>query len=254
MDPDRTETLRLGEASLRWARWGGGTPQIVLLHDGLGSLPQWRDFPAQLHAATERTVLAYERPGHGTSTPVPDGPWPGDWLDREADRLGELLDHFGIDRPDLVGLSDGGTIALLYAARHPQRPLSVAALAGHSWVEPVCSSALRSMSRLPDPLVESLAKYHEHPEALFRAWNGVWASEEFATWDIRPQLRTIEAPALIAQGTADEYATDAMLFETAAAVDPEARTLLLEGFPHLLHLHDAASLAEHLAEFLCDLD
>ncbi|MEM1246556.1 MAG: alpha/beta hydrolase [Acidobacteriota bacterium] len=252
MEPVTTQTLQLSDASLHWAQWGAGSPQVVLLHDGLGSLAQWRDFPACLSEATGRSVIAYERQGHGSSTPVPTGPWPTDWLDREAERLGALLDHFGIEHPDLVGLSDGGTIALLFAARHPTRPRTVSALAAHSWVEPVCALAVSGMARLPTPLIDSLASYHRDAAALFTAWSGVWASEEFASWDIRPQLGKIAAPTLIAQGTADEYATDAMLTETAAAVGETAWRLALDGWPHLLHLHDAEALARHVAEFLSE--
>ena len=107
--------------SLTTQRWGDGPAEIVVLHDGLGSIRQWRDLPAQMHATTGRTVLAYDRAGHGSSTPVPTGPWPADWLHTEAELLAQLLDEVAVAEPLLVGHSDGGSISLLTAAAEQER-------------------------------------------------------------------------------------------------------------------------------------
>lgn len=246
-------TLELDDAVLRTATWGTEPPTLVLLHDGLGSLEQWRDFPGRLAEATSRTVLAYERPGHGRSTPTPAGAWPVDFFDVEAQRLQRLLDHLGLESPLLVGLSDGGTIALLHAATWPGRARAVAALASHSWVEDVCVETIEGMRRRRESVVKGLSLYHEAPEVLFDAWSGVWTSPSFRARDLRPRLASIVVPTLIAQGSEDEYATDAMLRETAAAIG-DAQALELSGLGHLLHVSDPDRVAAAVADFFASLD
>jgi pimeloyl-ACP methyl ester carboxylesterase len=219
MDGERL-TVELGDAQLSITVWGPGPPDIVLAHDGLGSVSLWRSVPAQVAAATGRTVMAYDRPGHGTSTPTPSGPWPTAWLHHEADRLQDLLDAVGATDPLLVGLSDGGSIVLLHAARQI-RARAILALAPHSWVEPAAVDEIERLKLNQAAVVAGLARHHDHPEALFRAWSEVWTSRAFAdAFDLRAELRTIAAPTHIVQGTADEFATDAQAIETAAAVGP----------------------------------
>ncbi len=229
-----------------------------MLHDGLGSIDQWRDIPADVAARTGRSVLAYDRPGHGRSKPVPNGPWPADWLHIEADRLERLLtvlqteSEIEIHNPLLVGHSDGGSIALLYAAadRRANPPLrGVITLAAHSWVEPSCYDAIVGMRENPTPIVAGLARNHEHPAAVFEAWSGVWVSDGFRPWDVRPNLHTIDCPTLIAQGRNDEYASDVHAIDTATAVGANGEYRLLKGVGHLLHHQDPALIVDVITEF-----
>lgn len=241
----------LPDAQLATATWGTGTPEIVLLHDGLGSVEQWGTVPADLARLTGRTTLAYDRAGHGTSTPVPSGPWPPDWLHREADVLATLLHEFDAESASLVGHSDGGSIAAIHAARSGTGgPLVL--LAAHSWVEPVCAAGITGMRRHPEGIIRGLGRYHAEPAALFEAWSGVWVSEAFAPWDIRPLLASVSVPALVVQGVRDEYATDAHAIETAAAIGPNADYRLLDGLGHLLHHRAPELVAELVAQFLDD--
>lgn len=257
IDPTETTTVALGEARLTVARWGEGPAEIVLLHDGLGSIHQWRTIPGRLAAATGRTVLAYDRPGHGRSTPVPSGPWPADWLHREATRFGDLLGHLGdavAPRPLLVGHSDGGSIALLHAAGDGGRPVpelrGLLTLAAHTWVEQRCFDGIVDMVANRQPIVAGLAPSHAEPGPIFDAWSGVWLSDDFRPWDIRDRLSPISCPTVVAQGRLDEYATEAHATDTAAAIGANAEALLLDGVGHLLHHQDPELVVRVVAEAL----
>ena len=237
-----TWTVELDGASIDVARWGTGPAQIVLLHDGLGSIGQWRTIPGRIAEEAGCTVLAYDRPGHGGSTPVPTGAWPADWLHREADRLDRLLTTLGpqIDgRPLLVGHSDGGSIVLLDAAARPDRDRrGLVTLAAHTWVEQRCVDGIVDMVDQRASIVAGLAHHHQHPEAVFDAWSGVWLSQDFRPWDVRGDLAPISCPTLVAQGRLDEYATEAHVTDTADAIGANAEARLLDGVGHLLHHQD----------------
>ncbi len=251
----KSSYVTLGDhgAEVATATWGEGPPGIVLLHDGLGSVSQWRTIPARLSELTALTVMAYDRPGHGRSTPTPSGPWPSDWLHDQAELLDALLDAVGAESPVLVGHSDGGSIALIHAAT-TGRPSRTVALAAHSWVEPAAADRIASMRTDPAAIVAGLTRHHAQPHALFDAWSGVWTSEEFSRWDIRPMLSSIASPTLLVQGDADEYATVAQLTETAAAIGQEATYDLVPDAGHLLHHHDPEGLTRRIARFVLDVE
>ena len=220
-----------------------------MLHDGLGSIAQWRSVPADLARRTGRPVLAYDRAGHGRSTPTPTGAWPADWLHREAVVLADLIDAVGASDPVLVGHSDGGSIAAIHAATTPSHT-RLALLAAHSWVEPITVDEIARLRARPDGVVRRLRRYHAAADALFEAWSGVWTGDEFAAWDIRPRLGAISAPTLVVQGARDEYATDRHAVETAAAIGANAECRLLPGLGHLLHHEAPEQVGELLARFI----
>ncbi len=217
--------------------WGDGPPQIVLLHDGLGSVAQWRDVPERIAGRCETTVLAYNRPGHGASEPVPSGPWPAGWLHDQARLLGLLLTEWDAVTPLLVGHSDGASIALIHAAEAAAPPScrGVVSLAAHSFVEPICGEAIARLQQTPAKMEAALAPFHRHPAALFEAWSGVWQSDDFASWDIRPLLGQINVPTWIVQGDGDEYGTEAQVRTAAAAIGGTSKSMMLPGLGHLLH-------------------
>lgn len=236
MEP-RLETIDLGECQISTATWGAGIPKIVLLHDGLGSISQWRTVPVDIATRLDCAVLAYDRAGHGLSLPAPTTVRPANWLHSEADDLKRLLDALHIESPILVGHSDGATIALIYGTQN-EETRGVVAIAAHSWVEKVAVDRIIGMRADPEPVIEGLARHHANPLALFDSWSQTWASTPFQSWDVRSDLHTLNAPTLIVQGSQDEFATEEQVFATAAAIGPNAEPVLLPGEPHLIH-HDS---------------
>jgi len=250
-----TWSVDLDGASMTVARWGDGPAGIVLLHDGLGSIGQWRTIPGRIAAESGATVVAYDRPGHGWSTPVPTGAWPADWLHREADRFGRLVDRLDLDRPVLVGHSDGGSIALLHAAATGGAGVrGLVTLAAHTWVEQRCVDGIAEMVAQRETIVGGLARYHAEPGAVFDAWSGVWLSDEFRSWDVRDRLAPIGCPTLVAQGRLDEYATEAHVVETAAAIGANASPLVLDGVGHLLHHQDPDLVVRVVVQAVTEID
>jgi len=241
-------TIELGHLRLRTATWGDGPTGIVMLHDGLGSIGQWRDVPAAIAQSTGVAVMAYERAGHGLSEPQPSGAWPADWLHLEAAVLGDLLRATNVERPLVVGHSDGGTIALVHAA-DGGTCAGVVALAAHTWVEQVCRDAITEMRLSPARFIAGLASHHANPAALFEAWSAVWVSDEFASWDVRPTLGSVDLPALIVQGDRDLYATEAQLAETAAAIGANASVEYLADTGHIIHHEQPAAVTALVSDF-----
>lgn len=252
MKPD-VLAVDLDDAVVTVARWGRGPADFVLLHDGLGSIEQWRSIPLQLATRTGRTVVAYDRPGHGRSTPNPTGPWAADWLSIEADRLRLILQREAGEKPMIVGHSDGGSIGLLYAANHAAVDGpdigGLLTLAAHTWVEQSCYDAILGMREQTERITTGLALSHADPEALFEAWSGVWVGEEFRPWNILDTLGRIDRPTLVAQGRQDEYASDDHAIRTAAAIGPSASCRLLDGVGHLLHHQDPEMVVDLVIEF-----
>jgi pimeloyl-ACP methyl ester carboxylesterase len=204
--------------SLETKEIAGSEPALVFLHEGLGSVALWRDFPDRLAAATGRRALLYSRAGHGGSH-VPEQPRTPRFMHDEAlDVLPELLDRHGIARPILVGHSDGGSIALIHASRHPVTGLVL--LAPHVFVEDlsVASIAEARDTFATTDLRDRMARYHRDPEATFRLWNDIWLAPEFRDWSIEGVLADVTCPALLIQGEHDQYGTLAQIDAIEAGV------------------------------------
>ena len=247
----------MGSDQLTTKTWGEGSPEIIFLHDGLGSIAQWRDVPGAVAAATGRTVMAYDRAGHGASKPTPSGPWPADWLHHEAEVLSEVLNSAGADKPLLVGHSDGGSIALVYAAsRHASdrnAARGVLSLAAHAYVETVTVDAIKGLRANTAAVTGALGRHHNEPEAIFEAWSGVWVGDDFAPWDIRTLLADVEMPVLAVQGDADEYASPDHVAEIAAAIGPNSTSRLVPGIRHLMHHDDPDLVVDLVVEMAAEL-
>ena len=202
---------------------GGGAPTIVFLHEGLGSRAMWRDFPARLAAALGMRGLVYSRPGYGKSTPRGrDERWEPDFMHRQAHQvLPALLEAAGVQgRVWLYGHSDGGSIALLFAARFPGRVEKLIVAAPHIFVEDLSVESIERTraAYLETDLRERLARYHDDVDSAFWGWNDIWLAPPFRDWSIEREIAAIEAPVLAVQGMDDEYGTMAQVDGIANAV------------------------------------
>jgi pimeloyl-ACP methyl ester carboxylesterase len=213
----------------------------VLLHEGLGSVSSWRDFPQELAGATGRPVLAYDRPGYGRSGPRP-GPWPADFLHRGAVELAGLLGEEALDRAVLVGHSDGASLALLYPSQAPPGSTAVlgtVSLSAHVFIEPVNVESIHELQRRyaadVDELRTRLTRHHDRADELFDAWSEVWVSDRFRPFDIEAELAAVSCPVLAVQGGADSYGTRLQLDRVAAAVSGPVEVHELPGVDHWPH-------------------
>ncbi|MBI5256449.1 MAG: alpha/beta hydrolase [Burkholderiales bacterium] len=217
-------------------------PLMVFLHEGLGSLAMWRDFPQRLCNALACRGLVYSRPGYGRSTPrAAEEAWGLDFLHRQAEEvLPALFKALGVDSmatpPWLFGHSDGGSIALLHAARYPRQVAGAIVLAPHIRVEDlsVASIAQAREAYLHTDLRQRLARYHDDPDSAFWGWNDIWLHPPFRHWSIEHELGTIACPLLAAQGLEDEYGTLEQIRGIARRV-PQAELLELPDCGHSPH-------------------
>jgi pimeloyl-ACP methyl ester carboxylesterase len=225
----------------RIGRWKRTTPTLVLLHEGLGSIPQWRDFPDALAEACGLPALIYERHGHGGSEPI-DLPRPSNFLEIEAlQALPDVLAACEIERPFLVGHSDGGTIALLYAAAFPGTPIGCITEAAHVMFETVTRAGVSAVSARweSDPnFRRRLSQYHSDAEGLLRTWADAWLRPGMLSWTITEQLARIRCPVLAIQGENDEHGTQAQVSEIAAHVSGPVETVMIPNCGHVPH-HEA---------------
>ena len=238
-------------------------PTLVFLHEGLGSVALWRDWPARLCAQLGLPGLVYSRQGYGQSESTPDVRCPSrtengqrhgrllpDYMHREAlEVLPVLLQALGIERPLLLGHSDGGTIALLHASQHPVAGCIV--MAPHVMVEDISVHAITAARQAYEhgPLRQRLAPFHADVDCAFWQWNEVWLSDAFRAFDIRPELHTITAPLLAIQGEDDPYGTMAQIDDIAQAV-PQAQLLKLPACGHSPHKDQAEAVAGAIASFV----
>ncbi len=236
-------SIESGGAALRieyeWV--GPGTqdaPVMVFLHEGLGSVAMWRDFPARLCAAAGARGLVYSRPGYGRSTPRPAHQrWQPDFMHRQArEVLPALLQTLGVRQPWLFGHSDGGSIALLHAAAFPDAVRAAIVLAPHILVEEV---SVRSITQareayLQTDLKQRLARYHDDVDSAFRGWNDIWLDPAFRDWTIAEEIAAITCPVLAIQGVDDEYGTLEQIRGIQRRV-PQAQLLELPRCGHSPH-------------------
>jgi pimeloyl-ACP methyl ester carboxylesterase len=227
--------ITIGPASLDVELIAGaraGRPPLVFLHEGLGSLALWRDFPARVAAATGCAALVYSRSGYGKSSPLA-GPRPVDYMHREAlGVLPALLAETGLAEPLLIGHSDGASIALIYAGTHEAR--GVVAMAPHVFVEDISIASIAAAREawMTTDLRQRLARYHDDVEGAFKGWNDAWLDPAFRDWNIEEFLPRIRCPVLAIQGADDEYGTLAQLDAIERQAGVLVERLVLPGVKH----------------------
>ena len=245
---------------LEYARWGGGGlegPPLVLLHEGLGCVSMWRDWPRELARATGREVFAYSRFGYGGSSPA-GLPWPLDFMTREARAvLPRVLEAAGIgESPVLVGHSDGGTIALLCAASGEVPLAGVVTLAAHAFNEPRCIEGIEAARAAfrHGVLRERLARHHgDRTDDAFRGWCDAWLDPEFEHWSIEEELAGVTVPLLVVQGREDAYGTLRQVEVIADRTTGPCRTLVLDDCGHSPHRDRGRATTTAIARFVEEL-
>lgn len=252
----RPATILLNSQRLESAWWGRGpteAPTLVLLHEGLGCVALWRDFPDLLADATGCGVFAYSRFGYGQSDPKPL-PWPLTYMQDEArDVLPRVLDAAGIREAILVGHSDGGSIAAVYAGDARDRRLrGVVLIAAHFFVEDLNIASIRQIRADYEQgaLRERLARYHRNVDVAFRGWNDSWLHPEFRAFDITANVQGIDVPILALQGADDPYGTPAQLDVLQQHARAPLETLLIPGARHAPHLEAKQATLDTVVRFV----
>ncbi|MGM9490813.1 alpha/beta fold hydrolase [Ideonella sp. YS5] len=232
-------------------------PLMVFLHEGLGSVAMWRDFPARMVDALGWRGLVYSRPGYGRSTPrEAEEAWGLDFMHRQAEEvLPALLAALGVDAerepPWLFGHSDGGSITLLHAAAFPQCVAGAIVLAPHILVEDlsVANIAKAREAYVSADLKARLAKYHDDPDSAFWGWNDIWLHPPFRQWSIERELAAIRCPLLAVQGLDDEYGTLAQIRGIAQRA-PQTELLELPDCGHSPHRDQPERVIEAVRAFV----
>jgi pimeloyl-ACP methyl ester carboxylesterase len=254
------ETIQVNGVALEVQRLntaaGRQPAPIIFLHEGLGSVAMWRDWPAEVCAAAGRAGIVYSRRGYGGSDPVPDvrgsGRLRADYMHREAwDVLPALLQALEIEKPVLLGHSDGGSIALLHASRHPVTACVV--MAPHVMVEDVSLRSIQEARQAyASTLRDRLRRYHSDVDVAFWQWNDVWLSDDFRSFDIRPDCRRITAPLLAIQGLDDSYGTMRQI-EDIAPTQGSFRMEKPAGCGHSPHKDQPDLIRRLVTQFLAPL-
>ncbi|MDR0702519.1 MAG: alpha/beta hydrolase [Azoarcus sp.] len=228
-------------------------PVLVFLHEGLGCAASWRKFPAALCERLQWRGLVYSRYAYGASTPRPrDEPFPGDYLEREAlGVLPALLRALEIEKPWLLGHSDGGSIALIAAGSDAARYGGIVSIAPHYCVEEICLEGIARACTAYEQgdLRERLAKYHRDVDSAFYGWCNAWLDPRRRGWRIENLLKHITCPSLAIQGAQDEYATLDQI-EAIARHAPHTELLAIEGCGHFPFRHAAETVISAIAGFV----
>lgn len=236
------------------AQSGWPRAPIVLLHEGLGSVSTWREFPARLARRTGRAVFAYGRRGHGRSD-ARGAPLTVRFMHDEAAVLPRVLDAAGIARAVLFGHSDGGSIALLAAAQEPARVQALVLEAPHVFVEGV---SVASITRIREQysttnLRARLARHHVHVDEAFFGWSDVWLSPAFREWNIEAQLASVVCPTLVLQGTGDEYGTLAQVTALHQRLGGPVTICMIQNCGHSPHRDQVSAVLEHTVGLLAGI-
>lgn len=253
---DRT-TITIDGRDLHYRRLGvefEGTP-LVFLHEGLGSIELWRDFPSAVATHAHRPALAFSRYGNGWSTPLAS-PREADYMHTEALKtLPEVLAEL-VDRPPiLIGHSDGASIAIIYAgAGSPVRGLVL--IAPHVFAEEEGLESIRAIRArfAGSDMAKRMAKYHVEPETTFYGWADAWLSPEFRSWNIEEYLPGVRCPTLVVQGDDDEYGTLRQLDAIDDGLDVPSQRLIVSGAGHSPHLSDSDLVTGAVVDFLRDVE
>ena len=251
--------LSIGGASLEYRMIGprpDAAPVIVMLHEGLGAVTTWGDFPARLSEQTGAGVFVYSRAGYGKSSTIAL-PRPLDYMQREATEvLPQLLDAIGFRRGILLGHSDGATIAAYYAGSvQDHRVRGLVLIAPHFFMEDSNIAAIRKTVEAykTTDLRARLARHHADVDAAFRGWSGAWLDPAFEKFDTTDALAYIRVPVLVLQGAADPYGTLAQVRVLEEECYCPVEAVVLDGTGHAPHREEPAEILPKITEFVAHI-
>lgn len=248
METQRLERIEIDERELEFVRIPArrrGLPVLVFLHEGLGSLALWRGFPAALAERTGCGAIVYSRYGNGYSTALRE-PRPPSYMHEEAlATLPRLLEATDVEDAVLFGQSDGGSIALVFAAEHPRVVRALVLEAPHLYVEELSVRSIAAIRTEYETtgLRARMARYHADVDRTFYGWNDIWLAPEFREWNVESYAARVRAPVLAVQGLDDEYGTPAQIDALARRTPASVDRLLLARCGHSPH-RDRAALVE----------
>ena len=227
-----------------------GRPTLVFLHEGLGSVSMWRDFPKDVAKAANAGLLVYSRYGHGQSDVLTSKRDVSYMHDEALTVLPELLRDFGLDKPILIGHSDGASIALIYAGAHPGAVQSLVLMAPHLFVEQLSVDSIAGVRQRYDAMRDKLARHHRDADATFYGWNDIWLDPRFRSWNIEEYVRKITAPILAIQGRDDEYGTLEQLDALERDAQGPVTRIVLEHCGHSPHRDQPEAVLASIASWI----
>jgi len=243
---------------LEYVDIAGEPPELLFLHEGLGSVSLWRDFPHRVAARTGRRAIAYSRAGFGRSSPRTT-PYSSGFMHQEAFHVvPELRERLAIRNPVLIGHSTGASMALIHAGFEPESNAvaGVVAIAPFAYVEPSNLDAIRAARERYGMLRERLARHHDDVDGVFHGWNDLWLDPSFRDWNIDDDLERIRCPILAILGEKDEYCTPAQL-ERLASLTERAGRIELVRLPqsgHSPQRDEPDATIEHISRFIETLE
>jgi pimeloyl-ACP methyl ester carboxylesterase len=246
--------LSVGQIAISRLENYADRPTIVFLHDSLGCIQLWRDFPQKLAEMTNCNLLIYDRLGYGKSEKMPTHKRPLNYLEIEADVLNELLLKLKISGAILFGHSDGGSIVLIMASKYPDSIIAIIAEAAHIFVETITLKGIEEAIKAyhTTNLREKLIKYHgaDKIDSIFTAWTETWTTEDYKNWNIEHFLANITCPTLVIQGDNDEYGTEKQVDGIVHQVSGKATKLFLPNLSHTPHKDDPEQVLNNSATFI----
>jgi pimeloyl-ACP methyl ester carboxylesterase len=247
--------LEIGGRRLEYVARGPApeaAPTVLMLHEGLGCVALWRDFPEKVAAATGFGVFAYSRAGYGQSDPAPL-PRPLDYMTREArETLPQVLDAIGFRRGILLGHSDGASIAAIHAGSVEDfRVRGLVLMAPHFFTEDSGLEAIAAAREAYErgDLRARLAKYHRDVDNAFLGWSDAWLDPGFRSWNIAESIDYWRVPALAIQGDEDQYGTIAQIREIEARAYSPVDVEILSDCRHSPHLEQPGDTLAAIADF-----
>ncbi|TGK04058.1 alpha/beta hydrolase [Leptospira semungkisensis] len=248
--------LEIDGASIRISKFeqeNKDLPVLIFLHDSLGCISLWKNFPNQLAETANCNSIVYDRVGYGKSSPFPPKKRDNSYLEKEADILHRIIQELNIEKAILFGHSDGGSIALIAASKYPEQIIGVITEGAHVFVEEITLDGIREavIAYNTTKLKQALEKYHsDKAEAVFQAWANTWLSNEFRNWNIESFLPSIRCPVLVLQGENDEYGSEDQVSSIAGKVSGASTKKIIPSAKHSPHKETPDIVIKEASEFI----